>query len=52
VIVWYLINPEAPSSSVCQLTASQAKSIWNLTDDDLDKMNNEEEGKLLTMSLI
>ena len=47
VIVWYLISPEAPSGSVCQLTASQAKSIWGLTDDDLDKMNHNVDGKLM-----
>ncbi|CAB3985212.1 oocyte-specific F-box [Paramuricea clavata] len=48
VIVWYLINPEPPSGSVCQLTASQAKSIWNLTDDDLDRINNETEDNLFS----
>lgn len=51
VIVWYLINPEPPSSSVCQLTASQAKSIWNLTDEDLDRMNNEADGELSSIYL-
>lgn len=45
VIVWYLLSSEAPCSSVFQLTASQAKSIWNLTDDDLDKVNDDVEGK-------
>lgn len=36
VIVWYLLNLVPPSQSVSHLTASQAKSIWGLTDDELE----------------
>lgn len=36
VIVWYLLNPVPPSQSVSHLTASQAKSIWGLTDEELE----------------
>lgn len=41
VIVWYLLNPVPPSQSVSHLTASQAKSIWGLTDDELEANYHE-----------
>lgn len=41
VIVWYLLNPVPPSQSVSHLTASQAKSIWGLTDDELESNYHE-----------
>ena len=43
VIVWYLLNPEPPSQSVGHLTPSQAKSIWGLTDEELEKHYQETE---------
>lgn len=36
VIVWYLLNPEPPSQSVGHLTPSQAKSIWGLTEEEIE----------------
>lgn len=41
VIVWYLLNPVPPSQSVSHLTASQAKSIWGLTDEELESNYHE-----------
>ena len=44
VIVWYLLSDMAPSQSVSHLTASQAKSIWGLTDDELESHYHESGG--------
>ena len=53
VIVWYLLNPRPPSQSVSHLTASQAKSIWGLTGEELEKHYHEhEEGVLATSTLL
>eukprot|EP00794_Sanderia_malayensis_P003138 gene3138-3606_t len=38
VIVWYLMNPEPPCHVVSHLTASQVKSIWGITEEELEDM--------------
>ncbi|XP_057293400.1 uncharacterized protein LOC130622024 [Hydractinia symbiolongicarpus] len=38
VIVWYLTNPIPPCHVVGHLTASQVKSIWGVTEDELEEM--------------
>jgi len=37
VIVWYLINPLPPCHVVSHLTASQVKSIWNISEEELEE---------------
>ena len=50
VIVWYLLNPIPPSQSVSHLTASQAKSIWGLTDEELESSYHESDrGECLSL---
>lgn len=38
VIVWYLTNPLPPCHVVGHLTASQVKSIWGITEEELEEM--------------
>ncbi|XP_066928351.1 uncharacterized protein [Clytia hemisphaerica] len=38
VIVWYLTNPSPPCHVVGHLTASQVKSIWSITEEELEEM--------------
>jgi len=38
VIVWYLVNPIPPCHVVGHLTASQVKSIWGITEEELEEM--------------
>jgi len=42
VIVWYLMNPEPPCHVVSHLTASQVKSIWGITEEELEEMYFDE----------
>lgn len=37
VIVWYLTNPVPPCHVVGHLTASQVKSIWSITEEELEE---------------
>lgn len=45
VIVWYLMNPEPPCHVVSHLTASQVKSIWGITEEELEEMYFDEAGQ-------
>ena len=47
VIVWYLMNPEPPCHVVSHLTASQVKSIWGITEEELEEMYFDESGSLV-----
>lgn len=44
VIVWYLINPIPPCHVVGHLTASQVKSIWGITEEELEEMYFDDSG--------
>ena len=50
VIVWYLINPLPPCHVVSHLTASQVKSIWNISEEELEETYFDESGRYLKMS--
>ena len=45
VIVWYLTNPAPPCHVVGHLTASQVKSIWGITEEELEEMYFDDSGK-------
>ena len=49
VIVWYLMNPEPPCHVVSHLTASQVKSIWGITEEELEEMYFDESGLLFSL---
>ena len=51
VIVWYLLSRQPPSLSVSQLTASQAKSIWGFTDEELES-HHQHLGKYFLLMII
>lgn len=46
VIVWYLMNPEPPCHVVSHLTASQVKSIWGITEEELEEMYFDDSGEI------
>lgn len=48
VIVWYLTNPLPPCHVVGHLTASQVKSIWGITEEELEEMYFDDTGKLFS----
>ena len=44
VIVWYLFSAEPPCHVVSHLTASQVKSIWGITEEELEEMYFDDSG--------
>lgn len=51
VIVWYLVNPIPPCHVVGHLTASQVKSIWGITEEELEEMYFDDSGKDFSFSV-
>ena len=49
VIVWYLTNPKPPCHVVGHLTASQVKSIWGITEEELEEMYFDDSGTIFVI---